>query len=300
MMKFPYAVSEFDKIRTRNDVYIDRTHHIPFLEEWGDQILFLRPRRFGKSLLLSSLMAYYDVTKADDFQRLFGTLAIGQNPTPLHNQYLVMRWDFSKIPAIGSVEQIRQALGRHINSRIERFITFNRERLNVEIHVNPNDALSSCESLMSAVDVSGHKLYLFIDEYDNFANEIMMGTQGSNQQRYMDFVKGEGIFKTFFKNIKSFASGDGLDRVFVTGVAPVVLNDVTSGSNTFQDLTWDMRLNDLCGFTETEVRSMVEQVVDECSLPHAQVDEVLDQMRSFYDGSLFVTDTYNQSLHSIF
>jgi len=87
-----------------------------------------------------------------------------------------------------------------------------------------------------------------------------MGVQGSNQQRYIDFVKGEGIFKTF------------------------------------QDLTWDMRLNDLCGFTEAEVRTMVEQVIDECSLPHAQVDEVLDQMRSFYDGSLFVTDTYNQSL----
>jgi len=283
-MRFPYAVSEFEKIRTRDEVYIDKTHHIPFLEDWGDELLFLRPRRFGKSLWLSTLMTYYDVAKADDFERLFGALAIGQNPTPLHNQYMIMWWDFSTIRSHGSIEQIEVALHEHINERIASFIDKYKSFLTTEVRIHPTNALISFDSAINAANLSGYKLYLFIDEYDNFANEIMMGVQGSNQQRYMDFVKGEGIFKTFFKNIKSLASGRGLDRVFVTGVAPIVLNDTTSGSNTFQDLTWDMRLNDLCGFTEAEVRTMVEQVIDECSLPHAQVDEVLDQMRSFYDG----------------
>jgi len=299
MLRFPYSVREFAKLHAGDYVYMDRTQYIPFIEEWGDEVLFLRPRRFGKSLLLSTLMDYYDIDQADNFDKLFGKLAIGQNPTPLHNQYLVMRWDFSKIKATGSVEQITQALDSHINSRIKRFVVFNQDRLRTEVDINSENAISSWESLMTAIDVSGHKLYLFIDEYDNFANEVMMGTQGSNQQRYLDLVKGEGIFKTFFKNVKSFASGDGLDKVFVTGVSPIVLNDVTSGSNTFQDLTWDMRLNELCGFTEAEVRGMVEAVIEECGLPHAKIDEVVEQMRSFYDGSLFVSDSYNRPLEEM-
>jgi len=296
MLKFPYGVREFEKLNEQGYLYIDRTRHIPFIEGWGEEILFLRPRRFGKSLWLSTLMDYYDVAKVDDFERLFGELAIGQNPTPLHNQYLVMRWDFSRIRSHGTIEQLEIALNKHINICIKNFQRDYRAYLDFSVDLDPADALISFDDLLGAIRASNHQLYLFIDEYDNFANEIMMGTQGNNQQRYLDFVKGEGIFKTFFKNIKSFASGNGLDRVFVTGVTPIVLNDVTSGSNTFQDLTWDMRLNDLCGFTEAEVRAMVEQTIEQCNLPDSQADEVLNQMRSFYDGSLFVTDSYNQSL----
>lgn len=98
-MKFPYGVNDFYKLITRGEYYVDRTDRIPLLEETGDALLLLRPRRFGKSLLLSMLENYYDVAKAAEFERLFGKLAIGQNPTLLHNQYLIMRWDFSVVPS---------------------------------------------------------------------------------------------------------------------------------------------------------------------------------------------------------
>ncbi|MEM7538585.1 MAG: AAA family ATPase, partial [Chloroflexota bacterium] len=115
MIKFPYGRRDFAGIINENYLYFDRTHHIPFFENWGQELLFMRPRRFGKSLWLSTLMTYYDVARASDFEGLFGHLAIGQNPTPLHNQFMVMRWDFSEIPPHGSVEAIQRSLHGYIN-----------------------------------------------------------------------------------------------------------------------------------------------------------------------------------------
>jgi len=316
MLRLPYAIREFDKIVNDGYVYMDRTDRIRFMEDWGYELLFLRPRRFGKSLWLSTLMNYYDINKANDFERLFGHLAIGQDPTPLHNQYLVMRWDFSKVLPKGSVDEIQRALNSHINNRIRRFYETYKRQLNIPIQVQ-EDAFASLEILMTAVAVSGHKLYLFIDEYDNFANEIFMVPKidilseavrakeyQEQQQKYIDLVKGEGIFKTLFKNLKSAGSGDGLDRIFVTGVSPVVLSDVTSGANTFKDITWRQNLNDLCGFNESEVQGLLEQVieagdfVDELTVTgkSSWSQEVLDQMRRFYDGSRFVTFVRGQAV----
>jgi len=96
MMKFGYGVSDFGKIILNGYFYQDRTALIPTLESAGEQLIFIRPRRFGKSLLLSMLSYYYDVNYAEDFETLFGKLAIGKNPTQYHNQYLVMKWDFSR------------------------------------------------------------------------------------------------------------------------------------------------------------------------------------------------------------
>jgi hypothetical protein len=110
MLKFPYGISDFAKIMTNHYFYVDRTHLIPTIEDAGEQLLFLRPRRFGKSLLLSMLENYYDVAKADQFEKLFGQLVIGKNPTPKHNQYLVLKWDFSMVKATGDLAQIQQAL----------------------------------------------------------------------------------------------------------------------------------------------------------------------------------------------
>jgi len=109
-------------------------------------------------------------------------------------------------------------------------------------------------------------------------------------------VKGEGLLKTLFKAIKSMAAGAGLDRVFMTGVSPVVLNDVTSGANVFEPVTWETSLNDLCGFNEEEVRMLVEKVVEQCEIPQSEVDKIITQMRYFYDGSLFVSYAYGQKL----
>ena len=292
-MKLPYGVRDFAALITEGYFYIDRTDRIPLLEGLGKELLFLRPRRFGKSLWLSTLLNYYDIARANDFDRLFGQLAIGQNPTPLHNQYLVMKWDFSNIPAHGSLEQTEKALHEHINQWLQIFIDDYRAlfpALPAEVTLHPGNALTSFHSVVAAVRRNGHKLYLFIDEYDNFANEVMMGQQGDNQQRYQDLVKGEGLFKTIFKNIKSAGSGEGLDRVFMTGVSPIVMTDITSGNNVTESIYWLPELNDLCGFREDEVAQILAQAVAPHGWSAQQRAEAMDLMRIFYDGSWFTAD----------
>ena len=122
-MKFPYGLSDFATLIEEGYFYQDRTDRIPLLEEIGRQLIFIRPRRFGKSLLLSMLEYYYDVNRAAQFETFFGSLAIGKNPTPLHNQYFVMKWDFSLVKAQGELKDIEAALHQHINDRIAKFKT---------------------------------------------------------------------------------------------------------------------------------------------------------------------------------
>ncbi|MEM7530737.1 MAG: AAA family ATPase [Chloroflexota bacterium] len=294
MQKFPYGVRKFADIIEGNYVYIDRTDKIRFIEEWGKKLLFLRPRRFGKSLWLSTMMDYYDVAKADRFEQLFGHLKIGQNPTPLHSSYMVMRWDFSRVKSHVSVEEIEADLHDCINSEIKSFQVDYQHMLQAPIEINQKNALLSFYSALDTVRSVGYKLYLFIEEYDNFANEVMMSVQQRSHRDYESLVTGEGMFKTFFKNIKSFGSGRGLDRVFITGVTPIVMNDVTSGANVFEDIYWFDWFNDLCGFWEHEVADILFRVLDERSIsPEQRVAkhaEALDMMRTHYDGSWFTTE----------
>ena len=299
-MKLPYGNSDFYKIITRGELYFDRTDRIPLLEEVGDSLLFLRPRRFGKSLLVSTLENYYDIAKADEFAQLFGHLAIGTAPTPLHNRYLILSLDFSAVRTYGSIEEIDQALQSYLNIMFQDFAIRYAHFLGTDFQVDATNAIITLRSLLTTVRQAGHQVYLFIDEYDNFANEVMMATHRESRERYNELVTGEGIFKTFFKNIKSVMRGAGLDRVFITGVSPIVLSDVTSGYNIAKNLTWRRHFNDLCGFTEAEVRPLVGQLMDECGLPAAKGVEALELMRLFYNGSRFTFDEapliYNPTL----
>ncbi|VFN07682.1 MAG: Predicted AAA-ATPase, partial [Candidatus Kentron sp. G] len=226
-MKFPYGISDFDSLITEQYHYVDRTGHIPLLEEAGKQLLFLRPRRFGKSLLLSMLENYYDLNKAERFEELFGDLAIGRNPTAEHNRYFVLKWDFSEVSAAGDAKEIKQNLYRYLNDRIRAFAKYYRAILSDSIQLNPKDALASFRSLLDATRESGHPLYLLIDEYDNFANELMMGHGSTEESRYQAILSGEGCMKALFKNVKASAGTRGIGRVFITGVSPVVMSDLT-------------------------------------------------------------------------
>jgi hypothetical protein len=288
-MKFPYGIADFYGIKTENYFYVDRTSCIPALEESGKQLLFLRPRRFGKSLLLSLLENYYDLKKADEFERLFGDLAIGQNPTPNHNQYFVLRWDFSAVTPHSDPAVIERTLHEYLNGRIAHFAAYYADLLPRAIEINDHNALASFQSLLTAISLSPHRLYLLIDEYDNFANEILMGETGANQQRYVSLLRGEGTLKTVFKNIKAAATGGGLDRVFITGVSPVVLSDMTSGYNVAKSIYLSPQFDELCGFTETEVRNTIQQVLAHCEQPASEVDTVLADMRQHYNGYRFST-----------
>nr|VFK75725.1 MAG: Predicted AAA-ATPase [Candidatus Kentron sp. MB] len=288
-MKFPYGISDFESLITRRFHYVDRTNHIPLLEEAGDQLLFLRPRRFGKSLLLSMLENYYDLNKADRFDALFGDLAIGKDPTAEHNQYFVLKWDFSEVSPRGDGEEIQRNLYDYLNGRIGKFSMNYRERLSeYPIRINPQNALASFQSLLDAVQKTGHPLYLLIDEYDNFANELMMGIyQGARKSRYQAILSGEGCMKALFKVIKATAGSRGLGRVFITGVSPVVMSDLTSAYNVAKNIYLQPQFNDLCGFREGEIAEVLSEIARECHLSGSQVDDALSMMRTFYNGYRF-------------
>jgi len=287
MIKFPYGLSNFYRIQTGNYFYVDRTSHIRLIEDYGDQLIFLRPRRFGKSLLLSMLANYYDVAKSDEFERLFGHLAIGKNPTPEHNQYLVMTWNFSKVKAQGDSTTIENALYDHVNNAIKDFAIYYRRWLKYEIEIKPENAISSFESLLSAVKHSGYRLYLLIDEYDNFANDLMIKHHKESPSRYETLLSGEGIVKTLFKAVKAGAEGFGLERVFITGVSPMVLSDMSSGYNVGEHIYLLPEFNDLCGFLEPEMTSALTQIAKKCDFSEEKAQSALETMRTFYDGYRF-------------
>lgn len=212
-----------------------------------------------------------------------------------------MKWDFSMVDTIGSIKDIRHASHRYINDCIQFFAANYQAWLPIGIQIYPDYALSSFESLLTAVQQPPYQLYLLIDEYDNFANEVLMGQSHANQSLYQDFVSGEGVLKTVFKAVKATSGGRGLDKVFITGVSPVVMSDLTSGYNVAVNIYLEPELNDLCGFTEAEVTTTVAQIVKDCQLPPAAASQIVLMMQTFYNGYRFsrqdtTTLVYNPTL----
>jgi hypothetical protein len=300
MIKFPYGISDFYSLITEGYYFADRTDKISLIEEAGKQLLFLRPRRFGKSLLLSMLENYYDVKKADEFDRLFGHLAVGKKPTEKHNRYLVMKWDFSLVRTSDDIQTMENSLHGYINDEIFTFNERYKDMLPYDIKVNPDNAISSFQSVLTAIEKMPYKLYLLIDEYDNFANEVMMSQKAMSQERYKSLLYGEGALKTLFKAVKSAATGRGLDRAFITGVSPVAMSDMTSGYNVAKNISFNPKFNDLCGFWETEIAHSLGQVAQECDYSVEKTEEAIEMMRTYYNGYCFSPEkevsVYNPTL----
>ncbi len=298
-MKFPYGISDFKEIITKGYFYCDRTSQLPLLEK-GKYLLFIRPRRFGKTLLLSMLANYYDVAQEDQFDILFRSLDIGPSPTPLRNHYFILQWDFSCIDPTGGAQEIKQALHNHINVRIEGFLKYYRDYDIPVPTLHPDDAVSSLDSLMSSIRMTGRPVYLLIDEYDNFANEVMMGVRRDGREAYEALVYEEGPLRTLFKAIKSATSHSLIDRMFITGVSPVVMSDITSGYNIAENIYLDPTFNELCGFTHGEVAETLQAVAEVRDVETEGVPNALDMMRVYYNGYRFApeaeTDIYNPTL----
>lgn len=287
---FPYGLADFRRLMLENYLYIDRTDRIPLIEKAGAQLIFLRPCRFGKSLWLSVLENYYDIARADEFEKIFGRLAIGRNPTPNRNRYFILKWDFSVVNAQGSAEEIKQTLHRYLNSRIKTFGVYYKSYLNCEIETDA-DAAISFDALLRAIAGTGHPLYLLIDEYDNFANKVMMSRQRGARERYEALLYGEGALKSLFKAVKAAAAGMGLERVFITGVSPIAMSDVSSAYNVTKNITHWPEFNDLCGFHEAEIGALLKRIIECCKLPAEDADKALEMMRTFYNGYRFNTET---------
>ena len=277
-------MADFRAIRTSGYAYVDRTGYIAELERLGRALVFLRPRRFGKSLWLDTLRCYYDYRLAGQFEPLFGELAIGRSPTESHNRYFVLVWDFSVVGARGTTDRVGRRLNDYINNRTKDFLTDNRDQLKaVEIAADAGDTLGH---VLAAVRETPYELYLLIDEYDNFINEVMV----RDAETYRGLVDTGGPLKELFKTVKSAMRGEGLERVFVTGVSPVALNDITSGFNIAKNVSMSPELGHLCGFREGEIRQLLQRIA--ASREHGlDVSAALATMRTWYNGYRFAAST---------
>lgn len=280
MIELPYGVADFRLIRREGLVYVDRTAYIHTLERLGRNLVFLRPRRFGKSLWIQTLASYYDVGLADDFEQLFGDLAIGAEPTPERSRYLVLQWNFSNIKP-GSVEEIERDLREHVAVRAADFSSQYAAILPRPVEVEGN-ASAILHRLLSVVRQTPYRVYLFIDEYDNFVNEVMAHDLATYRQLFIE----AGPFKLLFKSVKNALEGQGVERVFTTGISPVALNDLTSGFNNAKNVSLKSSLSSLCGFDSDEVRELTRLIAAERELSLG-VDEAVELMRTWYNGYCF-------------
>ncbi len=301
-MKIPYGVADFYSLRDEGNVYVDRTDRIAVLEDLGKALLFLRPRRFGKSLWLTTLASYYDLRLTGEHDELFGDLAIGRRPTPLAHRFFILEWDFSDVdpdPPLGEGPRVRRLgmeVHRHLLSCLETFLARYRDHLPYPIELD-SDAFTSLNRVLAAVEQTPYALYLLVDEYDNFANEVMV----SDPDDYHELVRTDGPFKRLFKWVKTALKSRGLDRVFLTGVSPIVMSDVTSGMNVADNVYLTPELNTLCGFTDAEVHGLLSRLHDEKTARSGSepaspwtVDEARAMLRDWYNGYRF-TPTADKS-----
>ena len=296
MKNLPYGNANFQSIRSKDQIYIDRTKYLRILEEMDiDRALFIRPRRFGKSLWLNVMTNYYDIKQKDNFDNLFGDLDIGRIPTPDHNQYIVINWNFSRMSSRGTIDQIEVDLNETLNSVMKEHLSYYSNILQKDISFYTK-AINTLGSFLSAIRESSLKSCLLIDEYDNFANEVMM----SESEVYYQLVKKDGPLKTLYKGIKEFLERGLLNRLFIAGVSPVVMSDITSGMNICENIYLDKTFNSLCGFTASETRDLVSQAIKHCKMDTSKIDPLMEMMKTWYNGYTFSPESneriYNPTL----
>ena len=282
MLKLPYGISDFASLRRDGYFYQDRTGYIPVLESLGERyLIFLRPRRFGKSLWLSILAHYYGQEHAEDFEWLFQGLAVGEQPTPLANSYLVLKFDFSRIDT-SSREETKLGFTRNVIGGIRQFLLRYQAllpNLNPDQILTEEDASTSIQNLFTALTGTDHRIYLLIDEYDHFTNQLI----GPDLRHFQEIVTGTGYVRKFYESIKT-ATGQGtVERIFMTGVSPVTLDSLTSGFNIGANLSRLPRLNELMGFREEEVQALLK------NLDQLDADQ-LAVLRNWYNGYRFAEE----------
>jgi hypothetical protein len=287
MIELPYGIADYRTIRTQGMLYVDRTAHIRDVENLGRALVLLRPRRFGKSLWLQTLANYYDLRRHDEFDALFGNLAIARDGrTAMANRYFVLQWNFSLVDPSGDVEQIAARLQQHVSDQVSAFVRDYQGHLPDTVATKGSPA-TVLGSLLSVIRMTPYKLYLLIDEYDNFINEVM----ARDINTYRALVDIDGPFKQVFKAVKGALEGQGLERVFITGVSPLALNDLTSGFNVSENISMEPSLACLCGFRETEIEDLLASITAEYKLPPEVGAEALGTMRTWYNGYRFATSS---------
>lgn len=288
--RLPYGINDFEAVIEQNQYYVDKTMYLPLLENQPSNIIFIRPRRFGKSIFLSMLHAYYDCSKKKKFQTLFGDLWVGKHPTPLQGRYQVLHLDFSYVG--GSIDKLEENFDMYLRVKLDGFMRIYQEFYLTDFKEKFFKTESATEKLALLQDETATKgipLYLIIDEYDNFTNTVL-NEQG--EKVYWAITHADGFYRDVFKKFKGM-----FERIFITGVSPVTLDDVTSGFNIGWHISTKPEFNQMLGFSLEEVRKMFAYYKEVGGIPAtSDIEVMIDEMKPWYDNYCFSEDALkNQS-----
>ena len=287
-LKMPYGISKYEKIVNDGYYYVDQTKYIEKLENLPEtSIMFLRPRKFGKTLFTSVLENYYDKNKADQFEKLYGNTYIGKNPTKLKNSYCILRFNFSGINT-----ENEETTMKSFKNKTMSFIKLFAERYGIDFYINEErEAEDILNDLFKAfyIQKPDDKIYVIVDEYDHFANELL----GFYPEHFRSLVSKNGRVRKWYEVLKE-GTETVVDRIFITGVAPITLDSLTSGFNIGKDITQDVRFNDMMGFTKTEL----VDILDNQEISIDEQEKILPIMKENYDGYKFSLNVENQIYNS--
>ena len=276
----PYGVADFATVIEQNLYYVDKTMFIPELEKQPRNLFFIRPRRFGKSIFLSMLYSYYDCAQSHKFQSLFGNLWIGQHPTPLQGKYQVLFLDFSQIT--GNIDKLETKFNSYLSINLDAFIRQYSEYYQAEMEeiLAQEDFEEKMELIFKAAKAHQYHLYLIIDEYDNFTN-VILNERG--EKVYHAITHADGFYRDVFKKFKG-----NFERIFMMGVSPVTLDDVTSGFNIGWNISIKPEFDEMLGFSTTDVVEMFTYYKEHGSIPaDSDIDAIVNDMKPWYDNYCF-------------
>lgn len=280
--RVPYGVSNFVDIIERNQYYVDKTMYLPLLEKEADALFFIRPRRFGKSLLISMMRAYYDISMTERFQELFGNLWIGSHPTPQQGKYQVLYLDFSKIG--GGIKLLEDRFNDYCGQCVDFFVdTLYKDYYTPEAIAKIkgiNYASGKLNALAMEAQKNGYQLFLIVDEYDNFSN-VVLNEHGEDV--YWALTHASGFYREIFKVFKGMFA-----RIFMTGVSLVTLDDLTSGFNIGWHISTKAPFNQMLGFSTEDVRDLFTYYKNSGDLPaDTDVEAIIEDMKPWYDNYCF-------------
>ena len=278
--RVPYGVADFVQVIEQNQYYVDKTMFIPELENQPRNLFLNRPRRFGKSIFLSMLYSYYDCAQSHKFQSLFGNLWIGQHPTPLQGKYQVLFLDFSQIT--GNIDKLETKFNSYLSINLDAFVRQYSEYYQAEMEeiLAQEDFEEKMELIFKAAKAHKYHLYLIIDEYDNFTN-VILNERG--EKVYHAITHADGFYRDVFKKFKG-----NFERIFMMGVSPVTLDDVTSGFNIGWNISIKPEFDEMLGFSTTDVVEMFTYYKEHGSIPaDSDIDAIVNDMKPWYDNYCF-------------
>ena len=283
MRKIPYGQINFERIIKENYLYVDKTKYIEKLENLNETSLFyLRPGRFGKSLFTNMLDYYYAIDKTDKFDELFNNLYIKDHPTVNKNNYYILNFDFSGIDSNDNwdIDILMEAFNAKVIDGITKFIERYNIKFNIDKTQTPSTLIGSLITHFEGLKLE-NKIYIIIDEYDNYTNGILKG----NAEKFLTMLTGEGFIKGFYAKIKEAIKAGVVERFFATGIAPMTLDSMTTGFNIATDLTRKPKFVSMIGLTKQEVKNVIKEVLPQKR--ETEQEEIYKEMEQYYDGYRF-------------